>query len=148
MAELNFHGCAILAGARGVLISGPSGSGKTSLALALVDRLRSAGHFARWVSDDRTIVEIRAGLLIARAPAPIAGLVEIVGATPTRIASEPAAVIDLHVRLVDWQQAPRYQEAEPQPLEGIRLPTLDLPGRQTVQSLNAALATLRYRLPL
>jgi serine kinase of HPr protein (carbohydrate metabolism regulator) len=56
-----------------VLIEGASGSGKSDLALRLIDR------GATLVSDDQTLV-VRAGkLLLARAPATIAGRIEVRG---------------------------------------------------------------------
>ncbi|KQB15511.1 serine kinase [Rhodobacter capsulatus] len=58
----------------GVLILGPSGAGKSSLAL----RLMALG--ARLVADDGVLLTVEAGALIARAPAPIAGLIEARGA--------------------------------------------------------------------
>lgn len=58
----------------GVLILGPSGAGKSSLAL----RLMALG--ARLVADDGVLLTAEAGALIARAPAPIAGLIEARGA--------------------------------------------------------------------
>jgi len=59
---------------RGVLILGPSGSGKSSLAL----RLMAFG--AQLVADDRVDLQAETGALIARCPAPIAGLIEARGA--------------------------------------------------------------------
>lgn len=58
---------------RGVLILGPSGAGKSGLALQLM----ALG--ARLVADDRTRLGLRAGDLIARAPAAIAGRIEARG---------------------------------------------------------------------
>ncbi|KDB02642.1 HPr kinase [Defluviimonas sp. 20V17] len=58
---------------RGVLILGPSGAGKSGLALQLM----ALG--ARLVADDRTRLSARAGSLIARAPAAIAGRIEARG---------------------------------------------------------------------
>ena len=58
----------------GVLILGPAGAGKSGLAL----RLMAFG--ARLVADDRVLLAVEEGALIARAPAPIAGLIEARGA--------------------------------------------------------------------
>ena len=69
------HASAVaLTPAAGVLILGPSGVGKSSLAL----RLMALG--ARLVADDGVALTVQAGALIARAPAPIAGLIEARGA--------------------------------------------------------------------
>jgi serine kinase of HPr protein (carbohydrate metabolism regulator) len=57
----------------GALITGPSGSGKSDLAL----RLCAAGW--RLVSDDRTIVWRDRHALFGRAPASLAGLMELRG---------------------------------------------------------------------
>ena len=64
--------CVELAGL-GVLLRGPSGSGKSDLALRLID----AG--GRLVADDRTDLAFEDGALLASAPEPIAGRLEIRG---------------------------------------------------------------------
>lgn len=56
-----------------VLIEGASGSGKSDLALRLIDR------GATLVSDDQTLVVRTGKLLLARAPATIAGRIEVRG---------------------------------------------------------------------
>jgi len=69
------------AGWRGVLIEGPSGSGKSDLAL----RALEAGF--RLVADDRTVLWACAGRLYGRAPASLAGLIEVRG---LQVMAEPA----------------------------------------------------------
>ena len=71
--EANIHASCIAIGARGVLLLGPSGAGKSDLALRLID------DGARLVADDRTILFVKNGVLHARAPASIKGLLEIRG---------------------------------------------------------------------
>ena len=56
---------------RGALLRGPSGAGKSSAALRCLD----AGFHL--VADDRVIVFASAGRLFGRAPAPLAGLIEV-----------------------------------------------------------------------
>jgi HPr kinase/phosphorylase len=73
VTEEILHGSCVAVGGNGLLILGPSGSGKSALAL----RLLSLG--AGLVADDRTALGIEAGNLIARPPAPIAGLIEARG---------------------------------------------------------------------
>jgi HPr kinase/phosphorylase len=67
------HGSCVAVDGRGLLILGPSGSGKSALAM----RLLSLG--ASLVADDRTALGVEAGSLVARSPAPIAGLIEARG---------------------------------------------------------------------
>jgi HPr kinase/phosphorylase len=69
----NIHASCVAIGAKGVLILGDSGAGKSDLALRLMD----AG--ARLVADDRTELYAAKGRLMARAPASIAGLIEVRG---------------------------------------------------------------------
>ncbi|NRB16177.1 MAG: serine kinase [Rhodobacteraceae bacterium] len=64
--------CVSLAG-NGLLIRGASGSGKSTLALALM----ALG--ARLVADDKVMLSLEQGRLVARAPAPIGGLIEARG---------------------------------------------------------------------
>lgn len=95
----NIHGTCVLLGDKGVLITGAPGSGKTSLALRLVSSARRRGLFARIVADDQLLVSVRSGRIICRAPAAIAGLVELRGAGIAEVEYEQAAVVDLRIDL-------------------------------------------------
>jgi serine kinase of HPr protein (carbohydrate metabolism regulator) len=72
-SETNIHASCIALGGRGVLLLGPSGSGKSDLALRLID------EGAKLVADDRTILFVKDGVLQAKAPASIRGMLEIRG---------------------------------------------------------------------
>lgn len=88
------HASAVAFGPEGgVLIEGPSGSGKSHLALLLV------GQGADLVADDRTILFARDGALYARAPGPLAGLVEVRGLGLVRLAARRLARVRLVVTL-------------------------------------------------
>lgn len=74
MTPPNLHASAVAFGPqRGVLILGPSGAGKSRLAMAMI------GEGAQLVSDDQVLLCASDGELYARAPAPIAGLIEARG---------------------------------------------------------------------
>lgn len=87
------HASCVAVGGAGLLISGPSGSGKSSLSLELM------AHGAALVSDDRTRLEARGGVLLASAPRQIAGLIEARGlgllSADTRKNVPVRALIDL-----------------------------------------------------
>ena len=140
--QANVHAGVVLLGDRGVLISGRSGVGKSTLALALIDAVRAQGRFAALVADDRVLLRSCRGRVLATAPAPIAGLIELYGLGPVTLAHEPRAVVDLVVRLVDADSAPRYQEQASGDLLGIRLPHLDLTKRNAVSAAAAIMARL------
>ena len=93
MKTANIHASCVAIGAKGVLILGDSGAGKSDLALRLMD----AG--ARLVADDRTELYAAKGRLVARAPASIAGLIEVRGlgivARPFRKNVDLALVVQL-----------------------------------------------------
>ncbi|MDQ2095685.1 HPr kinase/phosphorylase [Rhodalgimonas zhirmunskyi] len=69
-APETLHATAVSCQGRAALIIGPSGSGKSALALELM--ARGAGLIA----DDRVIVTLQDGAVIASAPAAIAGRIE------------------------------------------------------------------------
>lgn len=129
MQVVHVHAAALLLGDRGVLVEGDSGSGKSTLALALVREFVRAGRFARLVADDRVLLVARNGRLLARVPAPIAGLAEVHGLGPRAIGHEVVAAVDLVVRLVAGPVAPRFQEDRYVTIEGCVLPVLDLEAR-------------------
>ena len=136
----NIHGTAILIGEHGVLITGPSGSGKTTLALALIDHCRERGLFSRLIGDDQLLVADHAGRLVCRAPAAIAGLVEVPGFGPRPMPSEPSGVIDLQIRLVPDAEMVRFQEDFSEPIAGRPVPRIDLAERNVAAALLAVMS--------
>lgn len=143
-ADHTVHATVVLAGEAGVLIRGPSGAGKSSLALALLDLLATRGRFGRLVADDQVFLAAANGRLVARVPAPIAGLVERRGAGVEPIAHEPAALVRLVVDLVE----PAAIDRVPEPaacrvrLADIDLPRLTLPCRSAETAAGAVLAAV------
>ncbi|HUO88295.1 MAG TPA: hypothetical protein VMU08_03900 [Rhizomicrobium sp.] len=105
----NIHAsCVMLAGSApaglyrlGVLLLGASGAGKSDLALRLIEQ------GGRLVSDDRTELFIEDGRLRARAPAALAGLMEVRGVGVISLSYETAADIALVVELVAAAAVPR-----------------------------------------
>lgn len=111
---------------RGVLIEGPSGSGKSGLALALV----AAG--AELVADDRAVLFAAGGVLFARAPRAIRGLIEARGLGLLRLPSRALARIGLIVALDPSDPVPaaraRLPEAEAAARLGCTVPRLRGPA--------------------
>jgi serine kinase of HPr protein (carbohydrate metabolism regulator) len=137
LAPANLHATAVVLGTRGLLLTGPSGSGKSTLALHLLDAWRARGRFARLLSDDQVFVTVANGRLIASAPDSIAGLVEVHGLGPRPVDHVGRAVIDSVCRLAPAPQVPRLQDAVVEPVQGIALPSIDVPERN---ALTAGLA--------
>jgi HPr kinase/phosphorylase len=120
------HASAVAVGAHGVLIRGASGSGKSSLVLALIDR---DPETTRLVADDRVTLTVDSGRLVAAAPAPLAGKLEVRGLGIVDIGHVSPSTIALIVDLLPADQCPRM----PEPAEmaasvmGVVLPRLMLP---------------------
>jgi serine kinase of HPr protein (carbohydrate metabolism regulator) len=118
------HACAVLVGARAVLIRGPAGAGKSRLALDLIAAARGGLlRFARLVGDDRLHLEAANGRLLARPAAALAGLIEFRGLGLRQLAYEPAALVGWVVDLAapDAERMPGAQQTE---IAGIVLPRL------------------------
>lgn len=151
MAPTVHAGCVVL-GEAGVLVRGPSGSGKSALAAALVARWRAAGAFAAIVADDRVVLEAAGGRLIARAPAPLAGLMEIAGRGIVTVAAAEAAVVRLVLDLVPAAELARMPEADQVSihLQGVSLARQPVPAQAIERAAalaEAALAPLGHLLP-
>lgn len=90
---LRLHATAVAIGGRAVAFTGPSVAGKSDLALRLIDR------GAVLVSDDQLLLDRVGDLLLASAPATIAGRMEVRGvgilSLPHADAVPLALVIDL-----------------------------------------------------
>ena len=100
------HATCVAIAKRGLLIMGPAGSGKSTIGLALM----ALG--AKLVSDDRTILINQAGVLVARCPAAIRGLIEARGVgllcADTRASARIALVVDLGRTETDRLPPRRY----------------------------------------
>jgi HPr kinase/phosphorylase len=120
------HACAVLVGARALLIRGPAGSGKSQLALKLIAAAQSGLlPFARLVADDRIRLEPCHGRLLARAPDTLAGLIEVRGLGIRELPHESVALIGGVIDLAapDAERLPERSEAE---VAGIKLPQLKI----------------------
>lgn len=129
-------------GDRCVLVGGPSGSGKTALALALVEKFRAAGRFARLVSDDQVFLSAHNGRLLCHAPAAIAGLAEVRGVGPVPVEHEAAAAVDLIVRLVPATDVERLPAQDSELVLGCMTKRLMLAEREITVAAPAILARL------
>ena len=106
MNALNIHAtCVKLASGAGVLLTGASGSGKSDLALRLID------GGAKLVADDRCDLFVDGTTLAARAPAALAGLIEIRGVGIIAMPYEKAAAVSLVVELVPRADVVRLPES-------------------------------------
>jgi len=136
------HACAVLVGARALLIRGPAGSGKSLLTFKLIAAAQSGLlPFARLVGDDRIRLEPCHGRLLARAPETLTGLIEVRGLGIRQLPHECVAVVGGVIDLAapDANRLPLRTEAE---VEGIKLPQLKIAeGHDPYPSVLAWLTT-------
>lgn len=113
------HGTLVALGNDGVLLRGPSGSGKSDLALRLIIPP------SPWslVSDDQVVLSRDGDEVTGRAPASIAGKLEVRGIGIVPCPVRDAAVICLIVDLVPRQDVPRM----PEPDHSAKLLTVAIP---------------------
>ena len=100
---VNIHASCVAIAGKGILILGASGAGKSDLALRLIDD--GAREDVRLVADDRCELFVRAGKLCARAPASIAGLLELRGIDIVAQPHARSASVAMAVRLHPGTQA-------------------------------------------
>ena len=102
----------MLVGRSALLIRGPAGSGKSRLACALIEAGESGLlPFARLVADDRVQLAAAHGRLVARAPAAIAGKIEVRGFGIRGVDYEPLALVGLVVDLAAEDAARMPEQA-------------------------------------
>ena len=138
------HGTAIALGNDGILLRGPSGSGKSDLALRIID----AG--ARLVADDQTELNLRGSALRMRAPATLAGLIEVRGLGIVRLPFVQDVALRLVVDLVPHAAVERLPEPRFVELLGVSVPLLEMApfAASAVAKLRLAVKTLASPLPL
>lgn len=121
------------AGPLGVLLRGPAGAGKSGLALRLIDE-------GGWlVADDQVEIRREEDRLLARAPAQLAGMMELRGFGLAEVPHLPETPLALAVDLVPGEGVERLPAETSLELLGLDLPLLRLdPAAATTP------ATLRF----
>lgn len=117
---VTIYGTCVLIGGIGVLLRGPSGGGKSDVAVRLID------DGALLVADDQVQVRMDQGRLMATAPAPLAGLIEVRGIGILPVPTAATAEIRLVVDLVAADRVERLPEPETVTLMDRVLPHLAL----------------------
>jgi HPr kinase/phosphorylase len=138
------YGTCIAIGSRAALLRGPSGSGKSDLALRFA--LETSSLFdAALVADDQVLIERDGGRLIARAPATIAGKIEVRGLGIVTLPFRSEAELRLVIDLSDPDDVPRLPAIEEQAeaFHGLRLPLLRLAAFEASAPLKLRLALER-----
>lgn len=114
------HGSCVAIGEQGVLIRGASGSGKSDLALRLID---GGGEL---VADDYVEIGVEEAGLVARAPDPLAGLLEVRGLGLMRLPYRPCAPVALGVELIEHTQMERMPKPCRMEVAGVAVPSIRL----------------------
>jgi RNase adaptor protein for sRNA GlmZ degradation len=118
MPILRLHATCVALGGAAVLLRGPSGAGKSDLALRLI------ADGARLVADDQVELWAEDGRLLARAPAAIAGLMEVRGVGIVPAPALAAAPVEL---LADLVAAPeRLPEPGVETILGVAIRRIEL----------------------
>jgi HPr kinase/phosphorylase len=116
--RLLLHATAVAIDGRALLLRGVPGSGKSDLALRLID----AG--ACLVADDQSELDRRGDALFVRAPATIAGLIEVRGVGIMRLDALPEAPVALIVDLVPAENVERLPAPRTETILGVVLPLI------------------------
>lgn len=138
----NFHCTVINVNSVGILIMGESGSGKSSLAMGLLEKAKHDGLSAILISDDQVLLEydVEREKLIAHAPKPIAGKIEIYGFGITECEYNENSDVALVVQLVDQSDVPRMNDEKNIEIMGKKLPLILTPKQHEAQGVRIVLA--------
>lgn len=117
------HGTSVEVNGAGLLLRGPPGSGKSDLALRLISECD-----ARLVADDQVEVTLRDGILVARAPETLAGMIEVRGLGIARFDHHPSWAVHLVIELSDSVE--RFPEPRQTVIAGCPLPVWRLRARE------------------
>jgi HPr kinase/phosphorylase len=122
---LILHASCIVLGEAGILIQGKSGSGKSTLARGLLEKAHQQGLLAKLVGDDRIIVQMQHGRILARPHPCIQGLLEIRGFGLIQHSFEPYCVIKAGI-LCQEQRPSRLPDRNEREMKvaGVTLPRL------------------------
>lgn len=122
MKSKNIHANTVCIKNKGVIIIGPSGSGKSDLTLRLI-----LAHNAVLVADDRTVIESVNGVLKAKCPQNIKGLLEVRGVGICNLKTKSCVKVSLLVKLVSASaKIERMPEIKATEILGVKIPTIEL----------------------
>jgi HPr kinase/phosphorylase len=135
------HGTSVAIGGQGVLILGQPGAGKSDLALRLID------EGGALVADDQVLLSIRDGFVMASAPEPLQGFIEIRGigiVSMNHVRETPLSIV---VELQEKARIERMPEPETHDILGILLPLfrIDPAASSSPARIRAALRLLADR---
>jgi serine kinase of HPr protein (carbohydrate metabolism regulator) len=114
------HATAVAIDGHGVLLRGPSGAGKSDLALRLID------GGARLVADDQAELRRAGERVMVRAPAAIAGLIEVRGIGILQVEPLAEAALAMCVDLVPSAEVERFPETRSEDVLGLAVPSIAL----------------------
>ena len=140
MNEENKHGCAIVMGTHGIIITGQSQSGKSSLAHALIQFAKNANLFACWIGDDQIEMKQCNNRVIAKPL--IKGKAEKFGYGIENIKFLEAGIVDLVVELKEKNKIERMPETKI--INDI--PHIQVPEKNNNVAIPIILATLNFSL--
>jgi HPr kinase/phosphorylase len=129
------HATAIAIDGRAILLRGPSGAGKSDLALRLID------GGARLVADDQVELRRAGERVLVRAPAAIAGLIEVRGVGVLQVEPLAEAALAMCVDLVSSAEVERLPGIDCEDVLGLAVPTIALSPFEA-----SAAAKLRFAL--
>ena len=114
------HATAVAIDGAAVLLRGPPGAGKSDLALRLIE------DGARLIADDQTLLRRADNRVLVRAPATIAGLLEVRGVGIVRVDPLDEAPLALIVDLVPPEQVERIPDNRSEVVLGLAFPLIAL----------------------
>jgi HPr kinase/phosphorylase len=138
---LLLHATAIAIEGQAVLLCGASGAGKSDLGLRLID----AG--ARLIADDQSELFRRGDRVIVRAPAAIAGLLEVRGIGIFQLGALAEAPVALLVDLVPAETLERLPARQSQIVLGLAVPRISLAAFEASAAAKLRLALRAFTEP-
>jgi HPr kinase/phosphorylase len=114
------HATAVAIEGDAILLRGPPGAGKSDLALRLIE------GGARLLADDQALLRRSDNHVLVRAPAAIAGLIEVRGVGIVRVDSVDEAPLALLVDLVPSAQVERIPDHRFEVVLGLSVPLIAL----------------------
>lgn len=140
--HINTHATGLVLADYGVLLRGHSGSGKSLLAMELLEDAMLRDRSAMLVADDRVDLINKDGVLFMKAPASIAGLIELRGRGIVKRPFVEEAQLHLVIDLVE--EVPRMLEEYEMRmvLEGVEIARAPVPDRNHADSAHQRLLIL------